>query len=197
MTDVPYHSALSKGKLEVATPLPSGVVHFDHRENSIQVWDVNNGEIPDEYRECDLIYCEPAFPAGLSKFDARAGVATPSYGEYASNFGRIISDLSKPTVMFIPKDALKFTPPPDFTTMAVLNDNPTMVAFWNGAFALGGTNHELIRDLALRYDCVGDFCCGYGTTGRLVIEAGKRCVLSDYNAECCGFVVEHMEHWGS
>lgn len=196
MTKIPYHSALAKGQLEDAEALPSGVVHFDHRENSVQVWDINSDPIPEEFRECDLIYAEPAFPAGMAIFDERAGAKHTQYDVYATNFGRIIRELGKPTVMFLPDRALKFLPPPDFTTKVDLNGNLTMVAFWNGAFALGGSNKDLIRGLACEYNRVGDFCCGYGTTGRLFIEAGKNCVLSDYNPLCCGYVADHMEGWG-
>lgn len=197
MTKLPYHSALANGKMEDADPLPAGVVHLDQHGNVVTVWDINADPIPEAFLECDLIYCEPAFPAGMSKFDDRAGKEPYSYEEYATNFGRTLKELAKPTVMFIPERALKFTPAPDFTTEAMLNGNKTLVAFWNGAFSWGDDNHTIIRCLADNYDRVGDFCAGYGTTGRLFAEAGKGFVMSDYNAQCCGYIAANMEGWGA
>lgn len=194
MTKIPYHSALAKGKLEEAAPL-SGL-YLDTRNNACFVWDIVTDEIPDLFYECDLVYAEPAFPAGLKAFDQRAGRSTLTYSQYATAFGDIIRKLDRPTVLFIPPVALKFTPPPDYTTEADLNGNRTLVGFWNGAMAMGTTNKEIILTLAERYDRVGDFAAGYGTTGRLFIEAGRNCVLSDYNAQCCGYIAENMEGWG-
>lgn len=194
--DIPYHSALKGGKLQNAKPLPHGVVHFDHRGNSVQVWDVNTQPVPDEFKECDLIYAEPMWPAGVKNFDARAGAATPSYGDHAKAVAALLRGLRVPTVMTTSKAMLKHMPRPDMTMVIDLNGNPADVAFWNGAVGFGDDNRSLIRDLATRYNVVGDWCAGYGTTGRLFIEVGKQAHMADYNADCCGFIAEHMEFWG-
>jgi len=194
VTGIPYHSALKKGERQESAPLDG---HFhDGRGNQCFVWDVNDDTIPEAFKSCDLLYAEPSWPAGLKAFDERAGVQTRSYANYAANLGRIIRELQKPTVMMVSKITLRHMPLPDFTTIVDLNGNRADVGFWNGAFVVGATNRDLIRGLAQEYDLVGDFCAGYGTTGRLFIEAGKNCVLSDYNAECCGYIAEHMGTWG-
>ena len=195
MEKIPYHSALKQGIAEEAEPLQG--VHTDAQGNTCFVWDVTAPEIPEAYYECDLIYAEPSWPGGLERFDERAGVKTESYAAYATAVARIITELGKPTVLFVGANALRHTPPPDFTTSAILNGNTVQAAFWNGAFALGNGSQDIIRSLAERYDRVGDFCCGYGTTGRLFMEAGKTCVLTDYNAKCCGFVAREMKGWGA
>lgn len=191
---IPYHSALSKGQLETATPLEGPVQ--DDRGNWALVWDVNDRTPPDQFYECDLIYAEPSWPAGLAAFDERAGVETPGYAHYADSLRIIVEKLKKPTAMFISSRALRRMPMPDLTFDADLNGNLTPIAFWNGAFATGSSNKDIIRDFAKRHNRVGDFCCGYGTTGRLFSEAGKRFVMSDYNALCAGYVAEHMGDWG-
>ena len=133
---------------------------------------------------------------GLKAFDERAGVQTSSYADYAKSIGKLIANTATPCVMMVSKIALKHMPPPDYSTRVKLNGNMADVAFWNGAFATGPDNLTLIRELAQQYDLVWDFCAGYGNTGRLFVEAGKRCILSDYNAHCCGYIAEHMEGWG-
>lgn len=195
MDKIPYHSALKQGKGEEAEPLQG--VHTDAQGNTCFVWDVTTPDIPEAYLTCDLIYAEPSWPGGLERFDARAGVKTDSYAAYAGAIASFIERLNKPTVMFVGANALRHTPPPDFTVSAILNGNKVQAAFWNGAFATGNSNQEIIRNLAKRYDRVGDFCCGYGTTGRLFMEAGKTCVLTDYNANCCGYIAQEMKGWGA
>lgn len=196
--NLPYHSALSNGKLEDASPL-MGV--FEYEGSAVFPWDINAATlskgIPEPYYSCDVIYAEPAWPSGLAAFDQRAGVTSPPFSVYAQRLGYIIRMLGKPSVMFASDRALSCMPPADFVTDAGLNGNRTKVGFWNGAYALGNNNHEFIRDLASRYNRVGDFCCGYGTTGRLFREAGKTFVMSDYNTVCCGYVAREMKGWGS
>lgn len=196
MNDIPYHSALKAGKMQEARLLPPGMVQYDHRENSVQVWDINGVTIPDEFKECDLIYAEPMWPAGMKNFDERAGSITSSYADHAKAVARFMRELPLPTVMTTSKAMLKHMPLPDLVMTIDLNGNPADVGFWNGAVGFGDDNRDLIRDLATRYNVVGDWCAGYGTTGRLFIEAGKRAVLADYNAECCGYIADHMEGWG-
>jgi len=190
--NIPYHSALAAGKLEEGAPLAEP---YCENECWVMVWDVNDRAIPDPYHRCDLLYAEPSWPAGLKNFDARAGVETSSFRDYALSVRHIIETLNVPTVMFVGAQAQRLLPIPDYSIEADLNGNLTPVCFWNGAMASGASNKDIIRDLAQHYNVVGDFCCGYGTTGRLFKEAGREFVMSDYNAQVCGYVAANMDGW--
>ena len=43
----------------------------------------------DELDTCDVIYCEPPFPAGIKIFDERAKEKTSSYNDFAQGFRRL------------------------------------------------------------------------------------------------------------
>lgn len=192
MTNAPYHSALAQGRLQDAPPLTAP---FTHMGSTVLCWDINREPIPDAYHRCDVIYADPPWSGGISVFDQRAGVVSPDYDEHARRIGRIITDLGKPTVLLIGATLSARLPPADFSMSVMLNGTRAQASFWNGAYALGDVSTDLIRFLAKTYNCVGDFFCGYGTTGRLFAEAGKSFVMSDYNAQCCGFVAREMTGW--
>lgn len=189
-----YHSALSCGSLQDAIPLTSPFE--DSRGNCVFVWNTGTRDIPEAYSQCDLLYSEPAWPHGLKVFGDRANAEVPTYAEYSKGIGHIITELNKPTVLICSLQLIKHIKPPDLLTGTRLNGSVVPVGFWNGAFGLGSTSQMLMTDLASRYDRVGDFCAGYGNTGRTFVEGGKGCVLSDYNAKCCGYMAANMEGWG-
>jgi hypothetical protein len=58
-----------------------------------------------------------------------------------------------------------------------------------------GVAPEFLHALSQRYDLAGDFCCGYGRTGRFFLRSGKRAVLSDFNSTCIGYVAGMVETW--
>jgi hypothetical protein len=57
------------------------------------------------------------------------------------------------------------------------------------------TTLDVIEWLASTYSCVGDPSCGYGNTGRVFVEHGKQCVMSDINAKCIGWIADHCAQW--
>lgn len=190
----PYHTALAQGRLEDAAPL-----HGRHEADGCVVlrWDVTDGPPPADYQSCDLIYAEPAWPHGLPAFNARAGAEGLAFPTYAKAIGHAIQVLGKPTAIVGSLQALRHAPPPDMTTEVLLNGGKATLAFWNGAYAGGATTLEVLERLAQTYKRVGDFCAGYGMTGRVFRRAGGSFVLSDYNAQCCGYIAAHMEGWGA
>lgn len=190
----PYHTALSHGRTEGATPLHGS--YHDGRRNHVYVWGLK-GSIPDPYRACDLIYGEPAWPAGLKEFDKRAGVTTESYAAHIADVARVMQSLNKPTVLVGSPAMLLKLPGLDLSGEILLNTAKATMGFYNGASPVFmPTTDALLHALALIYTRVGDFCCGYGNTGKIFLEAGRNCVLSDYNAECCGYVAAHLGKWG-
>lgn len=185
-----YHSALKAGRLEDAEPF-SGV--FKKHGDITMCWDVHSSAIPDEADAADIFYAEPAWPAGFKTFNERAQIRNErSYADYCAAMARLIA-VGKPTVLFASKVMLKALPAPDMTVTADLNGNKADVGFWNGAFATGNTNHEIIANLAKQHEWVWDFCAGYGTTGRIFREEGGSFLLTDHNPFCIGYIKSWME----
>lgn len=56
-------------------------------------------------------------------------------------------------------------------------------------------NGEVLALLARKYKKVGDWCCGYGYSGRVFLSQGREAVLSDYNAKCIGYIANNYQTW--
>lgn len=187
MAKVPavYHSALTSGVEFECDPVP-GPVHFT--QGVAFQWNIMESPIPAFYRSCDVLYLEPPWPAGVKEFDKRAGVTTPSYSDLISRVESIILELGVPALMPCSKQAQRVLRTPDYLTTCILHGGPVDMAVWNGPEYDGVLNTDILDSLARRYECIGDFCCGYGLSGFRFWKAKKRFVLSDYNAKCIGYL---------
>lgn len=192
--DRPYHSAIAANDAAIECP----EVYMTKQRNGVAaVWDIMEGhELPAIYERCDLIYSEPAWPSGLSNFMERVGKDGPTFKDYMARIRWIVETANKPTAMVVGKTALSYMPETKRVIPVSLNGGRALIAFWNGAYADGVTNDDVIRDLAKQYNIVGDFSCGYGNTGRIFQAAGKSYVLTDVNPKCIGYIYDHAEGWG-
>lgn len=179
---LPYHSALKP---------ESNTVHecqsFTCDLGTAFVWDIMNG-LPAEYLSCDLLYSEPSWMDGYEKFITRSGKTSRSYSDYLAAIRRIIENRHCPVVMILGKNAVHHLPKYDSAIAVKLNGYQTIAYAWGTDIsALANETHDyLIDSLALRFDVVGDFCCGYGGTGLRFAEHGKLFVMSDINSKCVG-----------
>lgn len=191
---VAYHSALAQ-ELE-AEPLERfsapGFEAFQH--------DLRNGP-PRGFDSVDVIYAEPPWPAGFDKFNARAKIEGGTYAGLIHSIGMMVQHLGKPTYMITGAQGKRLLPEPSITgKIQIHNGGPVDVVGFNTDFLPGQsgelfTNFQFLKALAGRYDTVGYFCCGYGATGRVFIEAGKRAIVCDYNARCIGHIAKEFNSW--
>lgn len=184
-----YHSALKANQKygadlwEQAEPLDyTAIGHCVAMQNDF----VDNG-IPLEMRACDVIFAETPFPAGFKIFDERAGVTeSRSFSLFADATAEWLSDETRPSYLILGKMLLKSLPTPAGVVESSLNHGRVLIAWWNDDFK-GDTSSNLtfIEELARRYDCIGDFCCGYGEPlFHFLRHGGKTFVGSDHNGKC-------------
>ena len=190
-----YHSAL---KDPVTAPAMArwegdGTLAFVHDLMSTPV-------LPAEYARCDVIVADLPWQTGFTKFNNRAGV--PDKGRTYAAFMRRISEIVDSTgvTMYLVtgKHALPKLPAPDVTLPMMLNQDAALAIGYQPGDEAGRTYsiaQEFLYALALQYRKGGDFCCGYGRTGRFFVRAGKSVVLSDYNASCIGYISQHAAEW--
>jgi ubiquinone/menaquinone biosynthesis C-methylase UbiE len=56
------------------------------------------------------------------------------------------------------------------------------------------TTEQLMKYVAYNYECVGDFCCGYGQPLFDFLKyGGKQVVASDHNDSCISILKDKME----
>ena len=183
-----YHSALHEDLTNI-TPidrveLPTGSIAFTH--------DIMN-PLPVEYQTCDVLYTEIPWHKGLEVYDRRAGVQGRTYAELIGAIERIIDRFKIITVLPLGKTALKMLPEPDQTSTVTINGAASMLAVYHGFLPIHfQTDIQVSNYLAINYQRVGDFCCGYGRIGRIFQEHGKTFVMSDYNPKCIGYIKQSL-----
>lgn len=194
MNGQPYHSALHPA-------LASESILF-HRFKTGSVAMVHNllNPLPKEFDACDVLYADPPWPAGIERFDQRAGVVTAGgFDGIMAALTRIIGENThRPVVLVIGKAALRRLPAPRMIRRTQLVGRPAiLVSYHQYLDQLDGMNGEPVKYalgfLATKYQCIGDMTCGYGEASMAFHAAGKRFVASDYNARCIGKLVSLID----
>ena len=163
------------------------------------VWDANKGFPPVMLSMADVLYLEPPWKHGYNAFHEWAGVKPAvAWEAMMKRIGVGLAFISKPAIVVAGKTALKYLQP-DTARPALLNGGRCYVAAWRRPVFDDAAidTEDVIRSLAKSYNVVGDPACGYGRSGRLFVEAGKRYVMSDVSARCIGYIAAHEAGWGS
>src|SRR5262245_57087728 len=187
-----YHTALKSSRRMTGRPRQRARL----RAGVTLVHDLLRGPLPAEYEACDVLYSDLPWQSGFAEFERRAGVAAArSYSAFLAAISRILQYDSRPAVLVTGKHALPHLPSPAQVLESTLNGDDCLALFYRSEREIVGrfpTTIDLLHWLAERYQCVGDFCCGYGRAGRIFAEHGKQFVMSDYNAECIGYIAETL-----
>lgn len=197
----PYHSA----NLRPAHPANAPMTGCATRGGVAFVHDLMTGPLPDAYAACDVLYADLPWKSGFAEFNRRAGIDDGrTYEEFLAAVDAAVRESGRPAVLTTGKHSLGILQP-DATApvrLSWLNLQPGTAALYgldhgpldpdDGSTA---TTHRVLHALARWYDCAGDFCCGYGLTGRVFAAARKRYVLSDHNPACIGEIAATAATW--
>jgi hypothetical protein len=153
------------------------------------------------FAACDVIYCEPAWRRGYDLFCARADVVG-DYNRYIRAIAEMVESARCPLVLAIGREALRHLPSPRAAVTSWIDTGGRIITECSvvsfGADVVdvrSGPTSSIVGALAQVFACVGDPCCGYGNTGRIFMENGKRFVLADVNASCIQYVSQHSAEW--
>jgi hypothetical protein len=162
---------------------------------------ITSPELPDQYGPCDVLVTDLPWQIGFDTFNERAGVDDGrTYAQFMARVSEIVEGESVPVWLVTGRHALPKLPTPDAVLDMRLNeDTAVAVGYRPGAEVDGryGVAPEFLHALAQMYGCAGDFCAGYGRTGRFFLRSGKRAVLSDFNPRCIGYIAEHAPGWSA
>lgn len=175
-----YHSAL----LEELGDLKE-LNLYQNKGNITFQYDINKG-YNSIFDKANCIYIEPAWRDGYYKFAKRAGVFNAEFNDYLDNIRIVIEMFNKPSFVVMGKHMIKRLAPDD-TIPIKLHGYGCYVGVYNstikGEFK---TNYDFMEYISTRFNCVLDFCCGYGNTLRYF----KRFVASDVNSKCVYYVAK-------
>jgi len=192
-----YHSALKDPlMIEQEMNMWSDGINLAMRADirKLDLWVENNNRLyEDYYSHCDVYYTEPSWLDGYEKFMDRADQERYSFEEYLLHLHRLVKECIRPLWMVIGTHALKQLPKPDRLEKIKLHGYHTNLVGWNDQQEYSFTdNYDFIRQLAEKYNCVGDFNCGYGNTGRIFKESGKKFIMSDINGKCIYYIAKTL-----
>lgn len=189
MKGMDYHSALK------SVPSVNVMKELDRHDaggNHVFRLDVCNGELPVIFEQCDVLYSEPAWQSGYAEFMNRASRERSTYAEYIAAMNKIIARFRARCAIWLVLGAhvMKRITEPERKLPTTIHGYEAFLCGWNDGKIYGTvkTNYDFIKELARDYSRVGDFCAGYGNTGRIFKESGKHFVLSDINGKCVYYI---------
>lgn len=198
-----YHSALNSGKSDGSEYRAIGRYELAAEGSVAFAYDLSQSSVlPKEYDACDLLYSEVPWAAGYKVFVDRAGSNTSSYQYFLNNVAAICRSEKRAVVLVVGKAAsrvVQASVPDSLSYDITLNGGSAVAMCWNVSLDSMPTINDtpdtisLLAELAGRFDCVGDFCCGFGVTGNEFRKRGKRFVMSDINKRCIGAISQNIK----
>jgi hypothetical protein len=182
--DLPlYHTAL-KGAVMNSAPR----VHVETGSGIAFLHDIRQG-LPILYDSCDVLYTDLPWRAGFAAFEGRAGEPPgASYAGFLSAVGEVVRAERRLTILVTGAHALRLLPDAEQDLGMTLNGDSCIAAVYHGEVPHLDDTVNLLHWLADQYNCIGDFCCGYGRAGRIFKDHEKRFIMSDYNPRCIGYI---------
>jgi hypothetical protein len=188
----PYHSAHDNTIDDV-----DALDYFSCASGIAFRYDITTRLLPPEYGPCDVFYSDLPWRtcSGFKTFNDRADINDGrTYSGFMESISAIVTTVTIPTILLTGPHAKPYLPAPSYKFPLRLNEYRALVYcfHFNGRPPVTKTAAELLHALAQRFDCIGDFCCGYGTAGRIFAQYGKRFVMSDFNAQCIGVLAQTL-----
>lgn len=182
-----YHSALKRNLSPDYYPLQK----IKMKEGEAFVFDLNDteGSLPEEYNKCDVFYSEIPYKDGYAKFMNKVKSDFPLYKLFYEKVANILNYHKNIPSCFIGPKLMKSYLSDDFK-MSEIKLNGVKENFFYRGFNEEikdlKTNHEVMNYLSINFECVGDFCCGYGNTAEAFKKANKHFICSDVNPKAIG-----------
>lgn len=189
------HTALAVGNYFKCTPCE----RVDIGESVAFTWDVMSETLlPEPYLRADVFYVVPPWRSGLKVFDERAGSEPQDYKQFMAHLSNLLFNDPRPKVVISGKHAQAMLPEPqELVPVKYLKEKSFAFIYGLSGFGEyeGKDASEILERLARDFHCGGDFFCGYGQTAKRFLQAGKLFVVSDYNAECIGYIRDNWKGW--
>ena len=189
-----YYNSAMKSNKHLESPYKGECSFVRDIQNIAFKWDISKAEkLIDTYGMCDVIYSDPPWLPGIKVFNEKVG-ASNTASEYYNGLSKVINSIKDiPVYLAVGKSFENRIPEPRWKGRIELNGSDVELWAYNCnelETPKSKTSIEFIQSLSQMYNVVGDFNCGYGNTGRIFKENGKRFVMSDYDGNC----INHIKH---
>jgi len=190
-----YHTALNSKKN--TNKIVEGTQRFETKNCLAFTYDfIPKQSLPNEYDKCDFLYVEVPYPQGIKIFDERANVKeTRTVDDFALALSKIIMDTKIPIGIVTSKILHKKLPPANSIHEMSIHVGKVTFAMHNYILPFQfQRSTDLMQYVANNFNCLGDFCCGYGYPLIQYLKfGGKKIIASDYNSQCITILKKNME----
>lgn len=190
-----YSTALNKNLLpEIKHQYISDMIN----KNIAFLHNIEN-EYHEFYQDVDILYSEPAWAHGYNLFMNKSKFKSSNFYNYVKNICKFIVKSKKPAVIICgKKDSALYKKLLPFTSQEIIlkihNCKSVALFFKLQPNIIFQDNEEILEYLSTKYNCVGDFCCGYGNTADAFYSKGKNFVVSDVIPECIAYIKNKYEN---
>jgi hypothetical protein len=154
--------------------------------------------LPAEFERCDVFWLEPPWRSGVELYANAARVEPATFEALMCRINSLTARYRVPWCVVAGKSAKPFF---DRATGAKEVVHPAhgraILYLFNGAVTPDGVQdtEAILSWLAGRHQCVGDPMAGFGNVGRIFVQGGKQCVLSDVNRACISVIARVGPKW--
>ena len=192
-----YHTALQSKKFDNLKF--KGVKYFQSKKCIGFQYDfVANNALSKRYDNVDFLYVDVPYPKGIKIFDERANIKKQrGIEEFAKALSTIINSTDKPFAITTSKSLHARLPTPNikYQIKTLLYELTISMYNWKKGIEFKNTE-QLMKYVAYNYNCIGDFCCGYGQPLFDFLKyGGKQVVASDHNDQCIAILKQKMESY--
>ena len=148
------------------------------------------------YNDVDVIYADIPWRRGYDVFMKKVygDSIYPSYKDFIVNLNELITKLNKPTIIVAGDEVKNLLKKPYDKSKITINYNNSYSTAYSYGIDVHQFNYtvDLIEYLSLKYNVLGNFCCGYGYTGEIFLNNGKHFIMSDVNDGCISSIKNNI-----
>jgi hypothetical protein len=195
-----YHTAI-KSKNTTDVFIENGFTGNLYTDQvTVLLHNIENGYLK-EFDKCDVLYSNPAWKAGYEIFMNKANQALSDFNTYVKAICDFIDKSGSPAILIIgkadskiyekyllDKDQIKFIN----IYWETHNAEAYVLAYKFGRLDFK-TDIDIKQYISDTYNCVGDFCCGYGDVTNYFYKKGKSFVVSDINENCLAYIIDKFK----
>jgi len=182
-----YATAI-KHKTEQGIKLPKLKEFFKNRKVSFEILDLilEAHKVNELIKKADVVFGEVPWEAGTKKFYEVKGEEPQKHLDLIKSIYKLVlNNQSKPFYLICSKKtakALHVVLPYQYELR--LNDHTGMLVTNQQDWEEKESNVEVLEDLGNRFNCIYDFCCGYGNCAYHFMKQREtnRAILSDLNS---------------
>jgi hypothetical protein len=160
------------------------------------VHDLNKG-LCDLHKTAECMYMEPPWRAGYELFYKKAGIVPDfTWKQTMWNLKELILSFKKPVYVLGGKQMFKELGIKQFLSIySNVHNESFLIGFVNTDAIDCKSIHDLITYLCSHFESICDPTCGGGMVLAIAKKHRTKCIASDINPYCIGYIANNYNNW--